>query len=64
MSFADDLPKPKPKPHEIGQDLSMLSVFELDERIGLLRQEIVRLETARAAKEAAQNAADAFFKKG
>lgn len=62
--FADDMPKPKPKPHEIGQDLSMLSVFELDERIGLLKEEVARLEAARAAKQASKSAADSFFKKG
>lgn len=63
MSFADDLPKPKPKPHEIGQDLSLLSVFELEERIDLLKEEITRLEAARAAKQASKSAADTFFKK-
>lgn len=62
--FADDLPRPKQKPHEIGQDLSMLSVFELDERIALLKEEITRLEEARTRKEASRNAADTFFKKG
>ncbi|MGL4325720.1 MAG: DUF1192 domain-containing protein [Beijerinckiaceae bacterium] len=60
--FAEDLPRPKPKTHEIGQDLSMLSVFELDERIAMLKGEIERLETARAAKQASKHAADAFFK--
>lgn len=64
MSFNEDLPKPKANPHEIGQDLSMLSVFELDERIGLLKVELSRLEVARAAKEASKSAADSFFKKG
>ena len=32
-------------------------------RIALLRAEIVRIEAARAAKQAAQGAADAFFKR-
>lgn len=59
--FADDLPRPKPK-HEIGQDLSTLSVFELDERIEQLRAEIERLQEARVAKEKTKSAADAFFK--
>jgi uncharacterized small protein (DUF1192 family) len=59
----DDEDKPKKKvTHEIGQDLSLLSVFELNERMELLKAEIVRLETARAAKDSAKSAADSFFK--
>jgi uncharacterized small protein (DUF1192 family) len=59
----DDEDKPKKKPiHEIGQDLSNLSIFELKERIETLRAEIVRLEAAAAAKGSAKDAADAFFK--
>jgi uncharacterized small protein (DUF1192 family) len=34
--FDDDRPKPK-RAHEIGQDLSLLSVGDLDERIGVLK---------------------------
>jgi uncharacterized small protein (DUF1192 family) len=49
--------------HEIGQDISLLSVFELKERVGILQDEVVRLEAAAVAKDAAKNAADAFFKK-
>ena len=37
---------------------------DLDERIALLRAEIARIEAARVAKQAAQGAADAFFKRG
>jgi uncharacterized small protein (DUF1192 family) len=59
----DDDDKPKKKLiHEVGQDLSLLSVFELNERIELLRAEIARLEGASRAKSAAKGAADAFFK--
>ena len=54
-------PKP-PVSHDIGQNLETLSVHELDERIGLLKAEIVRLEEARVSKEASKRAADAFFK--
>ena len=60
-SLADDKPRPK-LAHEIGQDLSTLSVHELDERVALLRQEIERLLEARAKKEASKTAASAFFK--
>lgn len=50
--------------HEIGQALDTLSLTDLDARIALLRAEIVRIEAARTAKQAAQSAADAFFKRG
>jgi len=64
MALTDDDPlAPLRKPgHEIGQPLDALSVHELAERIDLLRAEIERLEAARLAKQAAQAAADAFFK--
>jgi uncharacterized small protein (DUF1192 family) len=57
----DDKPKKKVV-HEIGQDLSLLSVFELNERIELLGAEIERLEAVAKAKSAAKGTADAFFK--
>jgi uncharacterized small protein (DUF1192 family) len=58
----DDRPKKKIA-HEIGQDLALLSVEELGERIALLKDEIARLEAARAKKQASRSAADQFFKK-
>jgi uncharacterized small protein (DUF1192 family) len=58
----DDLPKKKIT-HEMGQDLSLLSVGELADRIGLLKDEIARLEGELARKRSTQAAADAFFKK-
>ena len=58
----DDRPKKKIV-HEIGQDLALLSVEELDDRIGLLKEEIARLDNARAKKQASRAAADGFFKK-
>ena len=64
MPAPDDDDRPKKKiAHEIGQDLALLSVEELGERIGLLRDEIARLEEARAKKQASRSAADLFFKK-
>ncbi len=57
----DDMPRPAPKAHELGQDLSALSLHELDERIALLKAEIDRLEAARTAKEASRRAADGAF---
>jgi uncharacterized small protein (DUF1192 family) len=58
----DNLPKPK-RSHEIGQDLSLLSVGELNERIALLKEEIGRLEAERDRKQASKSAADSVFKK-
>ena len=58
----DDLPKKKIS-HELGQDLSLLSVGELADRVRLLKDEIVRLEAEMTRKRASQMAADAFFKK-
>ena len=54
---------PKKKPHDIGEDLSTLSLDELDLRIDLLRNEIRRVEDAIKAKRASATAADAFFKR-
>jgi len=58
----DDLPKKKIT-HEMGQDLSLLSVGELADRVGLLKDEIARLEAEMVGKRASQTAADRFFKK-
>ncbi len=58
----DDRPKKKIV-HEIGQDLTLLSVAELNERIALLKQEIARLEADIKTKQASKSAADLFFKK-
>jgi uncharacterized small protein (DUF1192 family) len=58
----DDRPKKKIS-HEIGQELALLSVKELDERIVLLRDEIARLEADKVRKQVSRNAADQFFKK-
>jgi uncharacterized small protein (DUF1192 family) len=64
MPAVDDEDKPKKKiAHEIGQDLTLLSAGELTERIGLLKDEIARLEADMARKRATKSAADTFFKK-
>jgi uncharacterized small protein (DUF1192 family) len=64
MPAIDDDDRPKKKiAHEIGQELALLSVEELGERIGLLQDEIGRLEQARAKKQASRSVADQFFKK-
>ena len=58
----DDRPKKKIT-HEIGQDLALLSVGELNERIALLKDEIARLEAAVSSKQASRDVASQFFKK-
>ncbi len=58
----EDVPRKK-KVHEIGEDLSALSLDELDARIDALRSEIRRVEDAIKSKRASANAADAFFKR-
>ena len=64
MPAIDDDDRPKKKiVHEIGQDLALISVKELQERIALLKSEITRLEADINRKEASRNVADQFFKK-
>ena len=58
----DELPKKKIT-HEMGQELALLSVGELGERIALLKEEIARLEAEMKRKQATKSAADMFFKK-
>ena len=64
MPAIDDDDRPKKKiAHEIGQELALLSVKELTERIALLREEIARLEADITRKQATRSAADQFFKR-
>jgi uncharacterized small protein (DUF1192 family) len=57
----DDRPRKKIS-HDIGQDLSLLSVEELAERIALMNLEIERLQVAMTKKRASKDAANSFFK--
>ena len=60
---AEDDDKPRKKiSHEIGQDLSLLSVGDVEDRIAMLAAEIERLEADAAKKRASRDAANAFFK--
>ena len=64
MPAIDEDDKPKKKvAHEIGQDLTLLSVEELGARVQLLRDEIGRLEADMTQKRASRAAADQFFKR-
>jgi uncharacterized small protein (DUF1192 family) len=64
MPAVDEDDRPKKKiAHEIGQDLTLLSVGELTERIGLLKDEIGRIEADMARKHGVKSAADSIFKK-
>jgi len=64
MAAVDEDDRPKKKiSHEIGQDLSLLSVRELEERIALLREEIGRLEADISRKQTSRGVADQFFKR-
>jgi uncharacterized small protein (DUF1192 family) len=62
MAIEDDDKPRKKVTHEIGQDLSLLSVEELTERIALLSAEIERLQAAATKKRASKEAANNFFK--
>lgn len=63
MAIFEDEARRKPKAHEIGQDLALLSAGELEERIGLLRGEIARLEAELKAKGTTRSAAEALFRR-
>jgi len=64
MPAFDEEDKPKKKvAHEIGQDLTLLSVEELGQRVQLLHDEINRLEADMKQKHAVRTAADQFFKR-
>jgi uncharacterized small protein (DUF1192 family) len=62
MASEDDERPRRKITHEIGQDLSLLSVEELTERIALLTSEIERLQAAMTRKRASKEAANSFFK--
>jgi uncharacterized small protein (DUF1192 family) len=62
MSITDD-DRPQKKPnHEIGMDLSMMSVDELTSRIDMLKAEISRIEAEAQRKASGRKAAENLFK--
>ena len=62
MSLLDDDRPQKPVAHEIGSDLSLLSVDELSNRIEILQAEIARLEDEKKKKSAGREAAENLFR--
>jgi uncharacterized small protein (DUF1192 family) len=60
----DELAPRKPKRETVlGEDISSLSVHELEARIAALDEEIVRTREALKSRAATKSAADAFFKR-
>lgn len=59
----DDIRPKAAKAITLGEDLTSLSVAELEARIAALQQEIARVEAERAAKKAHEAAAAALFKR-
>lgn len=57
----EDQPRKQVK-HEVGMALDAMSVDELEGRVGLLREEIMRLQQAIGEKSASKTAAEAVFK--
>lgn len=58
----DDKPAGKPA-HDIGSDISSLSVDELRLRIGVMQNEIARLEAEILSKSLSRNVAESLFKR-
>jgi len=59
----DEPPKKKKAGHELGEDLSTLSLNELEDRIRLLKTEIERMENVIRSKRASADVAASFFKR-
>ncbi|MFO1090404.1 MAG: DUF1192 domain-containing protein [Hyphomicrobiales bacterium] len=63
MDPEDLLPKKRRTEIVIGEDVTLLSVAELEHRIDLLKGEIERLTAAIGSKKDSRQAADSFFKR-
>ena len=61
MLWDDDKPQP-PRAITLGEDLSRISVAELDERVAALEAEITRVRAEMTRKKKHAAAADALFK--
>jgi uncharacterized small protein (DUF1192 family) len=60
MTF-EDLPR-KPAGITVGENLDLLSVSELEQRLQALEAEMERVKATLQSKRASKNAADAFFR--
>lgn len=60
MMFDDDLPKPKTS--EFPRNFDGMSVSELEEYVGELKEEIIKAEADIAKKKASADAASSVFK--
>ena len=60
MSFED--PPRKPTGMVIGENLDLLSVSELEQRLQALEAEMERVRAVLQSKRASKSAADAFFR--
>jgi len=58
----EEMVKPKKPGPAAGEDLSALSVEELEDRVIVFEAEIARLKAAIAAKQSSKQTADSFFK--
>jgi uncharacterized small protein (DUF1192 family) len=63
MAMDDDNRRVKPLGPILGEDLSLLSIEEIEERIDACQREIERLEAALADKRASRAAADSVFRR-
>lgn len=63
MAVFDEEPRKPASAHVVGQDISLMSVDELSERIALLTAEIARLEAERGKRGATKSAAEALFRR-
>jgi uncharacterized small protein (DUF1192 family) len=59
----EDIEPKKAKAHELGTDLSKLSIGELAALVEALKAEIARVEAIIAAKQCSKSAADAAFRR-
>lgn len=63
MAIFEDEPRKAPAGHVVGQDVSLLSVADLTQRIEMLNAEVKRLEGERQKRGATKSAAEALFRR-
>lgn len=63
MDWDDLNPKQPARAITVGEDLSAMSIAELDARVAALQAEIARVEAERRTKAARSAAADQLFKR-